>query len=124
MAAAVGELADVAFVTSDNPRAEDANEIIRQILPGFAGRHRCRVAVEADRRAAIFAAVAEARPGDTILIAGKGHENYQLVGDRVLPFDDVSVARDALSSLGAGFADAASAPPRSKAEMLKEERVA
>jgi len=124
MAAAVGELADAAFVTSDNPRTEDANEIIRQILPGFAGRHRCRVAVNADRRAAIFAAVAEARPGDTILIAGKGHETYQLVGDRVLPFDDVSVARAALSSLGAAFADAACAPPRSEAETLKEERVA
>jgi UDP-N-acetylmuramoyl-L-alanyl-D-glutamate--2,6-diaminopimelate ligase len=124
MAAAVGELADIAFVTSDNPRTEDANEIIRQILPGFAGRPRCRVAVDADRRAAIFAAVVEAHPGDMILIAGKGHETYQLVGDRVLPFDDVSVARAALSSLGAGFADAACAPPRSEAEMLKEERVA
>lgn len=96
MAAAVAELADVAFVTSDNPRTESPAAIIDEILTGFAANSDCRVETEIDRRAALFSAIGDAREGDTILIAGKGHENYQLVGDRVLPFDDVEVAREAI----------------------------
>lgn len=96
MAAAVGSLADVAFVTSDNPRTEPPQEIIGEILVGFGGPRSCRVEVQVDRQAAIESAIAEARPGDTVLIAGKGHETHQLVGDRVLPFDDLAVARACL----------------------------
>ncbi len=97
MAAVVGQLADVAYVTSDNPRTEDPQGIVDEIVPGFGPAHGCRVEVEVDRRSAIQAAIAEARPGDTVLIAGKGHEPYQLVGDKVLPFDDVDVARECLN---------------------------
>jgi len=100
MATAVNRLADVAYVTSDNPRSEDPLAIIEEILPGFGVAPVCSVEVEADRRRAIEAAIAEARPGDAVLIAGKGHENYQLVGDSVLPFDDVEVARGFLQSAG------------------------
>ncbi len=97
MAAVVGQLADVAYVTSDNPRTEDPQGIIDDIVPGFGPAHGCRLEVEVDRRSAIQAAITEARPGDTVLIAGKGHEPYQLVGDKVLPFDDVDVARECLN---------------------------
>jgi UDP-N-acetylmuramoyl-L-alanyl-D-glutamate--2,6-diaminopimelate ligase len=97
MGAAVGQLADVAYVTSDNPRTEDPRAIINEILPGFSGFSRCRVEVEADRHRAIATAIANAEPGDTVLIAGKGHEDYQLIGDRMLHFDDCEAARNALS---------------------------
>ena len=93
MAAAVGAVADVAFVTSDNPRSEDPKKIIEEILPGFAGATGCRVVPIVDRRVAIEAALSEASPGDTVLIAGKGHENYQLVGEEIRPFDDAAEAR-------------------------------
>lgn len=96
MAAAVGRFADVAYVTSDNPRSEDPQEIIDSILPGFDSASTCRVEVRVDRRRAIEDAIRDARPGDVVLIAGKGHERYQLVGDRVLPFDDATVARRCL----------------------------
>ncbi len=96
MAAVVAELADIAFVTSDNPRTESPADIIDQISAGFPRNSNCRVETEIDRRAALFSAISEAGDGDTVLIAGKGHENYQIVGDRVLPFDDVEVAREAL----------------------------
>jgi UDP-N-acetylmuramoyl-L-alanyl-D-glutamate--2,6-diaminopimelate ligase len=93
MAATVGELADVAYVTSDNPRSEDPHEIIDEILHGFSPSDECSIVVDVDRKRAIESALAEAEAGDTVLIAGKGHETYQLVGDKVLPFDDVEVAR-------------------------------
>jgi UDP-N-acetylmuramoyl-L-alanyl-D-glutamate--2,6-diaminopimelate ligase len=96
MAAVVAELADIAFVTSDNPRSESPDSIVKEILTGFPRDACCRVEAVVDRQAAIFAAIEEARDGDTVLIAGKGHEDYQLVGDRVLHFDDVEVAREAL----------------------------
>lgn len=98
MAACVAQLADVAYVTSDNPRTEDPASIIGQIIAGIPRGTRCRVESNVDRRAAIYTAVQCARPGDTVLIAGKGHEDYQLVGDQVLHFDDVEVARDALAA--------------------------
>ena len=86
-------LADVAVVTSDNPRREAPESIIDEILTGMDGAG-ARVVREADRRAAIALAVRQARPGDTVVIAGKGHENYQIIGDRTLPFDDVQVATE------------------------------
>lgn len=87
--------ADYAVVTSDNPRSEDPNAIIEDIVAGM-GEPAQRYEVEPDRRAAIARAIAVAHPGDSILIAGKGHEDYQLVGDKVLSFDDVKVAAEEL----------------------------
>ncbi len=96
MGSAVAGSADVAYVTSDNPRGESPQRIIDDILPGFPPAGRCRVNVCVDRRRAIQTAIEGARPGDTVLIAGKGHEEYQQVGDRVLPFSDAEIARACL----------------------------
>ncbi|HEX4106911.1 MAG TPA: UDP-N-acetylmuramoyl-L-alanyl-D-glutamate--2,6-diaminopimelate ligase [Solirubrobacteraceae bacterium] len=96
MGRAAAEGADLVIVTSDNPRSEDPEAIIGEIMVGVreAGRS---AQVIVDRREAIFAAVQAARPGDVVLIAGKGHEQGQeLAGGEKIPFDDVSVARDAL----------------------------
>jgi UDP-N-acetylmuramoyl-L-alanyl-D-glutamate--2,6-diaminopimelate ligase len=97
MAAAVAERADVAVVTSDNPRTEDPNRIIEEILAGFPPDGACQVEVQPDRAAAIEWAVWQARAGDTVLIAGKGHEDYQIVGRTRRHFDDVEVARACLA---------------------------
>ncbi len=86
--------AELAVVTSDNPRREDPQAIIDDILAGMEGAE--GFIVEPDRRAAIAAAIAAAEPGDAILLAGKGHEDYQLVGDEVLAFDDRQVAAEEL----------------------------
>ena len=88
--------ADYAVVTSDNPRSEDPLAIIEDILGGMAGADASRYCVEPDRRTAIAKAIAAAQPGDSILIAGKGHEDYQLVGSEVLSFDDLKVAAEEL----------------------------
>jgi UDP-N-acetylmuramoyl-L-alanyl-D-glutamate--2,6-diaminopimelate ligase len=90
--------ADVAIVTSDNPRSEDPHAIVGEILDGIADR--AGVEVEVDRRAAIARAVALGEPGDVIVIAGKGHEQGQEFADgRKEPFDDVTVAREALRAV-------------------------
>ncbi len=95
------ELADRVIVTSDNPRSEEPMAIIREILAGLPeGGARDRVEVDPDRRAAIHRAVALARPGDVVLIAGKGHEPYQEIAGVRHPFDDRQVAREALRALG------------------------
>ena len=86
--------ADYAVVTSDNPRHEEPDAIIADIVAGMEDTE--RFTVEPDRRSAIAAAIALARPGDAILVAGKGHEDYQLVGDEVLSFDDRVVAAEEL----------------------------
>src|SRR2546428_42694 len=94
---------DVVVVTSDNPRTEDPDAIIREILPGVeaglreAGRG--RYLIHADRRAAIAEAVRLAQSGDLVLIAGKGHEDYQVIGKEKHPFDDRVVAREAIEAL-------------------------
>jgi UDP-N-acetylmuramoyl-L-alanyl-D-glutamate--2,6-diaminopimelate ligase len=88
-------LADLAIVTSDNPRSEDPEAIIAEIMDGVA------MDAEPDRRAAIERAVSLARPGDVLVIAGKGHEQGQQFADRTLPFDDRTVAREALAGLPA-----------------------
>lgn len=95
MGAAAAEGATRLYVTSDNPRSEQPEAILRDILPGLGGAQ-ARAVVEVDRRRAIEQAVCEARPGACVLIAGKGHEDYQLVGDQVLHFDDRNEARRAL----------------------------
>jgi len=91
-------LADRVYVTSDNPRSENPATIVDEIVAGI-GSH--AHVVELDRRRAIERAVVEAQPGDVVLVAGKGHETYQIVGDRVLDFDDVAVAREALQKRAA-----------------------
>jgi UDP-N-acetylmuramoyl-L-alanyl-D-glutamate--2,6-diaminopimelate ligase len=90
-----GQLSDIAIVTSDNPRTEDPEGIIGDIEPGLkrAGRPYLKMT---DRRDAITHAVEEAREGDVVLIAGKGHETYQIIGERRNHFDDHEVAREAM----------------------------
>jgi UDP-N-acetylmuramoyl-L-alanyl-D-glutamate--2,6-diaminopimelate ligase len=95
MAAAAAEFGDLVVVTTDNPRSEDPDAIIADVLRGFDDSARGRVRVEPDRRSAIRLALAEATNGDVVLIAGKGHERYQVVGTERRHFDDVEVARAA-----------------------------
>jgi UDP-N-acetylmuramoyl-L-alanyl-D-glutamate--2,6-diaminopimelate ligase len=90
-------LADVVVVTSDNPRSEEPQAIIEEILTGITGP----VEVEPDRAAAIAQALEQAREGDVVVIAGKGHEQGQEFADRTIPFDDREVAREALRRLQA-----------------------
>jgi UDP-N-acetylmuramoyl-L-alanyl-D-glutamate--2,6-diaminopimelate ligase len=101
MGAVAERLSDVIVVTSDNPRSEDPSGIIEEIRRGFTPDLRReesqRLLSIVDRRDAIRKAIELARSGDLVLVAGKGHEKSQVIGDRVLPFDDVSVAREALA---------------------------
>lgn len=92
-----GRLADLAIATSDNPRGEDPTEIIDDVIGGVAANYRSRVSAEPDRRLAIRMAIETAESGDTVVIAGKGHETYQDFGDKVIDFDDRLVARDELA---------------------------
>ncbi len=98
MGRAATSLADLTVVTSDNPRSEDPRAIIDDILPGAREGGGAYV-VEPDRRAAIRLAVREARPGDVVVIAGKGHETGQEIAGRVIPFDDRAVAREELRAM-------------------------
>lgn len=91
-----GSMSDVAIVTSDNPRTEDPAAIIEEIEVGLKIDGRPYVKLP-DRREAIFHAINEAQAGDVVLIAGKGHENYQIIGDRTIHFDDKEVAREAMA---------------------------
>jgi UDP-N-acetylmuramoyl-L-alanyl-D-glutamate--2,6-diaminopimelate ligase len=88
--------ADLAIVTSDNPRSEDPAAILIDVVRGVPRSRRVEQVL--DRRAAICAAVAAADAGDVVLVAGKGHEPGQIVGDRVEPFDDRAVAREAIEA--------------------------
>jgi UDP-N-acetylmuramoyl-L-alanyl-D-glutamate--2,6-diaminopimelate ligase len=100
MGAVAGRLSDLMLITSDNPRSEDPLRIIDEIRRGITADTRRdsaqRVLTVVDRRDAISQAIELAQPGDLVLIAGKGHERSQVVGTRVLAFDDVAVAREAL----------------------------
>ena len=87
--AVAARAADLVIVTDDNPRSEDPAAIRAMVLAGAPDAREI-----GDRRAAIAAAIAEAGARDIVLIAGKGHEQGQIVGDRILPFDDVQVARE------------------------------
>ncbi len=102
MGAVAARLSDLVVVTSDNPRSEDPEAIIADILRGWpsSGDRVPPCLAIPDRREAVERAIREARPGDLVLIAGKGHERYQTIGDRVVPFDDAAVARAALRARG------------------------
>jgi UDP-N-acetylmuramoyl-L-alanyl-D-glutamate--2,6-diaminopimelate ligase len=101
MGMVAARLSDVVIITSDNPRSEDPQRIIDEIKRGIpsgpSGGRAPDIQAVVDRREAIEQAVDHAQPGDLVLIAGKGHEKYQQIGDRVLPFDDGAVARAALA---------------------------
>ena len=99
MGAEVARSADVAVVTSDNPRTEDPDAIIDDIVVGMSGFAFERVT---DRRQAIRHALSLADPGDLVLLAGKGHELYQVIGTERYPFDERQVVRDSLAALGVG----------------------
>jgi UDP-N-acetylmuramoyl-L-alanyl-D-glutamate--2,6-diaminopimelate ligase len=90
---------DLAFITSDNPRTEDPMAIINEITAGLTGVDPSRYRVVCDRRQAIAEALQAARPGDIVIIAGKGHEPYQIVGQEYLPFDDRQVAAEILKEI-------------------------
>lgn len=98
MGAVAGAASDVVIVTSDNPRSEDPVGIILAIEDGLAGTPARHTAV-VDRRSAIAEALGMALPGDAVLIAGKGHEDYQIFSDRTIHFDDREVAREELRAL-------------------------
>lgn len=95
MGAVASRLADYAVVTSDNPRSESPQAIIDDICGGMTGSH---YELCLDRREAIVKILDAALPGDIVLIAGKGHETYQILGDQVIEFDDVAIAASALQS--------------------------
>jgi UDP-N-acetylmuramoyl-L-alanyl-D-glutamate--2,6-diaminopimelate ligase len=105
MGAVAARLSDLVVLTSDNPRSEDPARIIDEIKrglappvePGAPNRPVTPFLVNPDRRAAIQEAIRSAEPGDLVIIAGKGHEKYQVIGDRTMPFDDVEMAQAALA---------------------------
>ncbi|MEG3882003.1 UDP-N-acetylmuramoyl-L-alanyl-D-glutamate--2,6-diaminopimelate ligase, partial [Microcoleus sp. herbarium7] len=97
----VAELADVAVVTSDNPRTEVPDRILEDILAGIPAE--IKPIVLCDRAAAIRTAIMDAKPGDGVLIAGKGHEDYQILGTEKVHFDDREQARNALKQRMNGF---------------------
>jgi len=99
MGEAAGRGSDFVVLTSDNPRSEDPRAIINDAVVGLQ-RTGAKYTVEADRRKAIALAIAEARPGDIVLLAGKGHEKVQITREGSHPFDDVEVARAALRAAG------------------------
>jgi UDP-N-acetylmuramoyl-L-alanyl-D-glutamate--2,6-diaminopimelate ligase len=100
MGATAARLADLVVVTSDNPRSEDPTDIIDDIVSGIPDDDRSRVEIEVDRAAAIKLAITLAEPGDIVIVAGKGHETTQTIGDDVIPFDDREVARMVLAEVG------------------------
>jgi UDP-N-acetylmuramoyl-L-alanyl-D-glutamate--2,6-diaminopimelate ligase len=99
MGRVAAEMADLVVVTSDNPRSEDPLGIIAAVLDGVPDEYLRSVTSEPDRRAAIGVALGAARPGDMVVLAGKGHEATQTIGAAVLPFDDRAVARELLEQL-------------------------
>lgn len=97
MGETAARLADMAIATSDNPRGEDPEAIIGDVIAGTPSEYRSRVTAEPDRRRAIRSALHLAEAGDTVVIAGKGHETYQDLGDVTIDFDDRQVAREELA---------------------------
>jgi UDP-N-acetylmuramoyl-L-alanyl-D-glutamate--2,6-diaminopimelate ligase len=107
MGQTAGGLSDLVILTSDNPRSEDPLLIMNDVLVGLR-RTDTRTIVEPDRAAAIRKAIEEAHAGDIVILAGKGHETYQIFGDRTIHFDDREVAREALRAYGFGRKKSAS----------------
>ena len=101
MGEVAGQLSDLAILTSDNPRSEDPILIMNDVLVGLQRTGRPYIA-EVDREIAIQKALAEAREGDLVLLAGKGHESYQVLKDKTIPFKDPEVARRILHEMGFG----------------------
>ena len=99
MGEAAARRADVCIVTSDNPRTEDPRSIVEQIVPGVVSGGARDHLVEVDRRTAIGLALSRAGAGDTVLIAGKGHEDYQILGTTKIHFDDREEARAAIAKI-------------------------
>jgi UDP-N-acetylmuramoyl-L-alanyl-D-glutamate--2,6-diaminopimelate ligase len=99
MGQAAAEKSDLVILTSDNPRSEDPLDIMNDALVGLR-RYDTPHLVEPDRTTAIQRAIEQALPGDVVILAGKGHENYQVLKDRTIPFDDREVARKLLNSFG------------------------
>jgi UDP-N-acetylmuramoyl-L-alanyl-D-glutamate--2,6-diaminopimelate ligase len=99
MGAVAARLSDVVVVTSDNPRSEPPEAILEEIQKGMNGGRRAERHAIVDRREAIVRALEMAGPGDAVVIAGKGHETYQVLRDRTIPFDDRQVAREVLTRL-------------------------
>jgi UDP-N-acetylmuramoyl-L-alanyl-D-glutamate--2,6-diaminopimelate ligase len=97
MGEVAARLADHTIITSDNPRSEDPLTIISDIEKGMKKSGHKKYEVEVDRRKAIEHALAIAAPGDYVLVAGKGHEDYQIIGDRIIPFSDVAIVRELLN---------------------------
>jgi UDP-N-acetylmuramoyl-L-alanyl-D-glutamate--2,6-diaminopimelate ligase len=101
MGLAAGKGSDFVIATSDNPRTEEPLAILSEIEPGMKAS-RARYTIEPDRATAIRQALREAKPGDVVLIAGKGHEKVQILGFTTIPFDDVEIALSALREMGYG----------------------
>jgi UDP-N-acetylmuramoyl-L-alanyl-D-glutamate--2,6-diaminopimelate ligase len=99
MGRAAAEASDFVVLTSDNPRSEDPIDIMNDALVGIRRTDVAHV-VEPDRKAAITRAIKEARPGDIVILAGKGHETYQVLKDQTIHFDDREVAREVLRGFG------------------------
>ncbi len=98
MAKVVEKYADMAIVTSDNPRTENPDDIISQIVAGFKDPGSPKIKIEPDRKKAIALAIESARKNDVIIIAGKGHENYQIIGKQKFPFSDQQIVLDLLKT--------------------------
>jgi UDP-N-acetylmuramoyl-L-alanyl-D-glutamate--2,6-diaminopimelate ligase len=101
MGEVAASLADLSFITSDNPRSEDPLAIISDIEKGFIGKGAKNYRIVADRREAISQALSMARKGDYVLVAGKGHEDYQIFKDQTIHFDDAEAIRSTLRNLEA-----------------------
>jgi len=97
MAAIAEKFSDICIVTDDNPRSESGDAIVEQILQGFESQH--NVTVERDRKSAIKMAISQSGAGDFIVVAGKGHEDYQLIGNQRLPFSDSAVVSEFAGAL-------------------------
>jgi UDP-N-acetylmuramoyl-L-alanyl-D-glutamate--2,6-diaminopimelate ligase len=100
MGRVAAQFADFTLITSDNPRKESSEKIAAQIEEGFRAVKQTDYAIELDRRRAIAEIISIVKPGDTVLLAGKGHETYQEFEDTVVPFDDRVYAREALENFG------------------------
>jgi UDP-N-acetylmuramoyl-L-alanyl-D-glutamate--2,6-diaminopimelate ligase len=98
MAKVVEKYADMAIVTSDNPRTENPDDIINQIVAGFENPSSPKIKIEPDRKKAIALAIESAQKNDVVIIAGKGHESYQIIGKQKFPFSDQQIAFDLLKT--------------------------